>query len=90
MKVEFKENPAKTRHGGLRNPARHSPQQLWSTDGGERERDPVRLFEEWLSHRPEALKDSGPLYLTIIPRPMTATWYSRTRMGEHRIGKIMN
>ena len=44
MKVEFKENPAKTRHGGLRNPARHSPQQLWSTDGGER--DPVRSLEK--------------------------------------------
>ena len=71
--VEFKENPTKTRQGGLRNPTRHSPQQMWSTDGGER--DPVRLFEEWLSHRPEALKNSGPLYLTIIPRPITATWY---------------
>ena len=85
--VEFKENPTKTRQGGLRNPTRHSPQQMWSTDGGER--DPVRLFEEWLSHRPEALKNSGPLYLTIIPRPITATWYIWARMGEHRIGKIM-
>ena len=62
--VEFKENPTKTRHGGLRNPTRYSPQQMWSTDEGER--DPVRLFKEWLSHRLEALKNSGLPYLRII------------------------
>ena len=86
--VEFKaENPTKTRQGGLRNPTRRSPQQMWSTDGGEI--DPVKLFEEWLEHRPDALKKSGPLYLTIIPRPTSNTWYSKTRMGQHRIGQIM-
>ena len=41
--VEFRENPTKTRQGGLRNPTRRSPLQLWSTDRGER--DPVKLFE---------------------------------------------
>ena len=85
--VEFKENPTKTRQGGLRNPTRRSPQQMWSTDGGER--DPVKLFEEWLAHRPDALKKSGPLYLSIIPRPISYTWYSKSRMGQHRIGQIM-
>ena len=85
--VEFKENPTKTRQGGLRNPTRRSPQQMWSTDGGEQ--DPVKLFEEWLDHRPDVLKKSGPLYLTIIPRPTSNTWYSKTRMGQHRIGQIM-
>ena len=85
--VEFKENPTKTRQGGLRNPTRRSPQQMWSTDGGER--DPVKLFEEWLEHRPDVLKKSGPLYLMIIPRPTSNTWYSKTRMGQHRIGQIM-
>ena len=85
--VEFKENPTKTRQGGLRNPTRRSPQQMWSTDGGER--DPVKLFEEWLAHRPDALKKSGPLYLSIIPRPISNTWYSKSRMGQHRIGQIM-
>ena len=65
--VEFKENPTKTRQGGLRKPTRRSPQQMWSTDGGVR--DPVKLFEKWLEHRPDAMKKSGPLYLTIIPRP---------------------
>ena len=85
--VQFEENPTKTRQGGLRNATRSSPQQMWCTDGGER--DPVILFEQWLSHRPTAMKNSGPLYLTIIPRPTTDVWYAKIRMGEHRIGQIM-
>ena len=85
--VQFEENPTKTRQGGLRNKTRSSPQQMWCTDGGER--DPVRLFEEWLSRRPEPMKNSGPLYLAIIPRPSTNVWYAKSRMGEHRIGQIM-
>ena len=86
--VEFRENPTKTRQGGLRNATRRSPQQMWSTDGGER--DPVvKLFEEWLEHRPEALKKAGPLYFSIIPRPTSHVCYTKTRMGEQRIGQIM-
>ena len=46
--VEFKGNLTKTRKGGLRNPTRRSPQQMWSMDGGERH--PVKLFEESLDH----------------------------------------
>ena len=49
----------------------------------------MKLFEEWLEHRPDAMKKSAPLYLTIIPRPTSNTWYSKTRMGQHRIGQIM-
>ena len=56
--VQFEENPTKTRQGGLRNKTRSSHQQMWCTDGGER--DPVRLFEEWLARRPEPMKNSGP------------------------------
>ena len=85
--VQFEENPTKTRQGGLRKKTRSSPQQMWCTDGGER--DPVRLFEEWLSRRPEPMKNSGPLYLVIIPRHSTNVWYAKSRMGEHRIGQIM-
>ena len=32
------------------------------------ERDPVRIFEEWLASRPHPMGNSGPLYLAIIPR----------------------
>ena len=35
-------------------------------DGGER--DPVRIFEEWLARRPHPMGNSGPFYLAIIPR----------------------
>ena len=60
---------------------------MWSTDSGER--DPVKLFEEWLGHRPDALKKFGPLSLSIIPGPKTYVWYTKTRMGQHRINQIM-
>jgi len=41
--VQFEEKPTKTRQGGLRNKTQSSPQQMWCTDGGER--DHVKLFE---------------------------------------------
>ena len=86
--VEFRENPTKTRNGGLRIPHRTAPQLMWSTDGGER--DPVRLFKLWLSKRPEGMKDTGPLYLGVIKRPKSAeVWYAKVRMGENTIGKLM-
>lgn len=86
--IEYRENPTKTRSGGLRIQRRTTPQLMYSTDGGEK--DPVRLFKLWLSKRPEGMKDSGPLYLSVIPRPKsTDVWYSRVRMGENTIGNIM-
>lgn len=51
--------------------------------------NPQQMFEEWLDYRPDMLKKSGLFYLTIIPRPTSNTWYSKTRMGQHRIGQIM-
>ena len=72
--VQIEENPTNTRQSGFRNKSRSSPQQMWSTDDGER--DPVRLFEQWLACRPEQMKNSGPLYLAIIPRPTTIFWYA--------------
>lgn len=65
--VQFEENTTKTRRGGFEIKRESFPQQMWCTDGGER--DPVRIFEECLTHRPKAMKNSGPLYLAIIPRP---------------------
>ena len=85
--VQLKKNPTRTRQGGLQNKTRSSPQQMWCTDGSER--DPVRLFEEWLKRRPDAMKSSGPLYLAIIPRPITSVWYAKSRMGVNRIRQII-
>ena len=35
--VHFEENPTKTRQVGLENKTRSSPQQMWCTDGSERD-----------------------------------------------------
>ena len=61
---------------------------MYSTDGGEQ--DPVRLFKLWLSKRPAGMEDKGPLYLGIIERPKSSDiWYTKIRMGQNTIGKIM-
>ena len=86
--VEFREGPTKTRSGGLTIRRRTTPQVMHSTDGGKA--DPVRLFKLWLSKRPEGMKNTGPLYLSVINRPKSAeVWYSKIRMGENMIGNIM-
>ena len=86
--VEFHEGPTKTRSGGLSIRRRTTPQVMHSTDGGKN--DPVRLFKLWLSKRPEGMKDTGPLYLSIINRPKSPdVWYTKIRMGQNTIGNIM-
>ena len=84
--VEFREGPTKTRSGGLSIRRRTTPQVMYSTDGGKS--DPVRLFKLWL--RPEGMKDTGPLYLSVINRPQSPdVWYTKIRMGQNTIGNIM-
>ena len=86
--IVFNENPTKTRSGGLRVARRSTKQVMWSTDDGPR--DPVRLFKLWLSKRPQPMRNQGPLYLTIIQRPKDIdVWYTKIRMGQNTIGKIM-
>ena len=86
--VEFREAPTKTRRGGLTIRRRTTPQIMYSIDGGKT--DPVPLFKLWLSKRPEGMKDTGPLYLSVINRPQSAdVWYIKVRMGQNTIGNIM-
>ena len=86
--IVFNENPTKTRSGGLRVAKRTTRQVMWSTDGGPR--DSVKLFKLWLSKRPQPMRNQGPLYLTIIQRPKNDdVWYTKVRMGQNTIGKIM-
>ena len=74
--VEFREGSTKTRNGGLTNWRRTTPQAMFNTDGGKS--DPVRLFKLWLSKRLEVMKNTGPLYLSIINRPKSADfWHSK-------------
>ena len=74
--VEFREGPTKIRSGGLTIRRRKTPQAMFSTDGGKS--DPVKLFKLWLSERPEGMKNTGPLYLSIINRPKSAdVWHTK-------------
>ena len=66
----FKEKPTKTGTGGLFAKHRKTPQEMWETDGGQR--DPAHLFEEFIRRRPLEMRTSVPLYLAIIQRPKTA------------------
>lgn len=85
--VEFRKGPTKTRSGGLTIRRRTTPQAMFSTDGGKS--DPVRLFKLWLSKRPEGMKNTGPIYLSIINRPESAdVWYTNVRMGQNTIGNL--
>lgn len=83
----FSENPTKTRTGGLTAKHRKTPQEIWAADGGSR--DPVRLFEEFLRRRLSERRTSWPLYLAIIQRPKTEVWYTKSKMGENKLGRIM-
>ena len=86
--VEFREGPTKTRSGGLTIRRRTTPQAMFSTDGGKS--DPVRLFKLWLSKRPEGMKNTGPLYLSIINRPKSVdVWYTKVLMRQNTISNIM-
>ena len=86
--VEFLEGPTITRSGGLSIRRRTTPQVMYSTDGGKTH--PVRLFKLWLSKRPEGMKDTGPLYLSVINRPQsTDVWYTKIRMGQNTVGNFM-
>ena len=82
--VEFREGPTKTRSGGLAIRRRTTPQIMYSTDGGKT--DPLRLFKLWLSKRPEGMKDTGPLYLSVIIRPQSADLVHQSSNGtkHHR------
>ena len=84
--ITFKEGPTKTRQGGLRIAHRAVQPKMFSTGG---ERCPVMLFKEMLTRGPPEMRDSGPFYLTTISKPKGQVWFSRQRMGEHKIGQLM-
>ena len=79
------------KHGALVSPSgeeQHHTQAMFSTDGGKG--NPVMLFKLWLSKRPEGMKNTGQLYLSIINRPKSVdVWYTKVLMGQNNIGNIM-
>ena len=84
--VTFKENPTKTRQGGLNTKRRPVLPKMFATGGA---RCPVGLFKEFLSRRPPELRETGPFYLALIERPKTAVWYKKQRLGVHSIDHMM-
>ena len=84
--VTFKENPTKTRQGGLNTKRRPVLPKMFATGGA---RCPVGLFKEFLSRRPPELRETGPFYLAAIEKPKTAVWYKKQRLGVHSIGQMM-
>ena len=61
--VEWVEGVTKTCQGGLVKKERRVPQQAYATGGI---RCPVRLLKKLVSKRPENMKTSGSLYLTLL------------------------
>ena len=88
--VEFVEyndcKPTKTRPGALRANRRSQRPRMYANGT---ERCPVRIFKNYISHRPEQLRDKGPLYLSTIINPKGDVWYKNQKMGVNRIGDIM-
>ena len=83
--VTFKEGPT-TRQGGLRIAQRAVKPKMFATGD---EKCPIMLLEEMLSRHPPELKSCGPFYLTTMSKPKAQVWFSRQRMGEHKIGQIV-
>ena len=84
--VTFKENPTKTRQGGLYIKRRPQLPKMFATGN---ERCPVAFFKEYLSHRPTELRSTGAFYLANLPQPKNNIWYKRQNLGVNSIDKIM-
>ena len=50
---------------------------------------PCNAFRRNASRRLPEMRDSGPFYLKTISKPKGQIWFSRQRMGEHKIGQLM-
>ena len=50
----------------------------------------MMLLEEMLSRLSSELKNCGSFYLTTILKQKDQVWFSRQRMGEHKIEQITN
>ena len=85
--ITFAEGVTKTRGSGLRKKHRKSIPKMFET--GVMDRCPVQIFNLFLMKRPIELRNSGPLYLAIIPKPKSNVWYSKGRLGVNSIDNIM-
>ena len=86
--VSFKENPTKTRQGGLRITRRQQLPKVFAT--GEK-KCPVSLFKDHLNRRPVSPRANGPFYLPPLSKttPKNNVWFKIQNLGIHSIDKIM-
>ena len=73
--------------GGVHHKPRKVKAKMFAAQG---KRNPVEFFTLYAEKRPSSLRNSGPLYLSIIDNPKTPdVWYKISRMGIHTIGNFM-
>ena len=85
--VTFAEGIKKTRQGGLNEKHCLIRPKMFSTDTSRR---PVNIFKLYLCKRLSELRSSGPIYLSIIHKPVSnSLWYKNVPMGQHAINSIM-
>ena len=86
--ITFHESPTKTRQGGLNITRRQQLPKMFATGG---ERCPVKLFREYINHRPFEMQYQGPFYLTPLLKatPNDNIWYKRMKLGVNSIDKMM-
>lgn len=84
--LEYTERMSKNKRFGITN-TRMDPKvtRVYASDNAER--CPLKLFKEYVSHRPEAHNQEGnkAFYLACIPYPRGPVWYKNTRLGIHSI-----
>ena len=78
--VTLAEGITKTRQSGILEKHRLIQPKMFSTDTS---RCPVNIFKLYLSKRPSQLRSSGPLYLSIIHKPVSnSLWYKNFSFGS--------
>ena len=83
--VEFVENPTKTRQSGLSAKPRTFLPKMFATGD---DKCPVKIFKEFLSHRPHEMQTTGPLLL-CIKNTSSKVWFKKQPMGENKINEMM-
>ena len=84
--MTFAEGTTKTRQTGLHEKHRLIQSKMFLIDSS---RCPVNIFKLYLSKRPSQLRSSGPIYLSIIQKPVSnSLWYKNVPIGQHSINSI--
>ncbi len=82
--VEWVEGITKTKQGGLQKLTRRLTQRMFRT---EEAHCPVAALEFMISKRPNALCNTGPLYLQSLQKPKRDIWFSHQAVGVNTILK---